>query len=363
MTRLVSAGIARLRPYVAGKPLEELARELGIADAVKLASNENPLGASPKALAAAKAAVEQVHRYPDANAFDLRARLSRQLGVAPGELVFGNGSNELLDLLVRTFVVPGQEIVFADPAFVVYEMASLAADVVYHAVPLSDFRHSLMGLLRAITPATQLVFIANPNNPTGTYVTRAELQSFLREVPKHVIVALDEAYFEYATAPDYPDGLTLRDSHERLVVLRTFSKAYGLAGLRLGYAVTTPELADYLNRVRAPFNADSVAQAAALAALDDPEHLRRVVALNTEQRARVTAGLELLGARVVPSQANFVYAEFDRPGAQIYDRLLRLGVIVRPVPPLPNGLRISIGLPEENTRLLAALGEVLNGAA
>jgi histidinol-phosphate aminotransferase len=358
----VSAGIAQLRPYVAGKPIEELEREYGISNAVKLASNENPLGASPHAARAAATAIQNVHRYPDANAFELRARLSEHLGVAGNELVFGNGSNELLELLVHTFVVPGQEIVFGAPAFVVYEMAALAADVRYHAVPLNNFKHDLPAMLRAVTPQTQLVFIANPNNPTGTYVPRAELEAFLRALPKHIIVALDEAYFEYATAADYPDGLALRGLHERLVVLRTFSKAYGLAGLRLGYAVTTPELADYLNRVRAPFNADSVAQAAGIAALADQEHLRQVVKLNTEQRALVIAGLERLGAHVVPSQANFVYAEFKQAGAELYQQLLQRGVIVRPVPPLPSGLRISIGLPEENARLLAALGESLHVA-
>jgi histidinol-phosphate aminotransferase len=362
MTRLVSPGIERLRPYVAGKPLEELERELGIREAVKLASNENPLGASPKALAAAQAALSNTHRYPDASAFELRRALAQKLGVRAEEIVLGNGSNELLDLLVRTFVTSEQHVVFAAPSFVVYEMAALAANAQYAAVPLVDYRHPLEQMLAAVTDATQLIFIANPNNPTGTYVTRAELEWFLPRVPKHVVVALDEAYFEYADSADYPDGLQLRGLHERLVVLRTFSKAYGLAGMRLGYLVAPEELTGYVNRVRAPFNASSVAQAAALAALADTEHLTAVTTLNQVERARLSEALQPWAQRVVPSQANFIYAEFATPAAELYDRLLRRGVIVRPVPPMPYGLRISVGLPAENDRLVKTVSEVLGAS-
>jgi histidinol-phosphate aminotransferase len=238
-------------------------------------------------------------------------------------------------------------------------MASLAANAQYAAVPLVDYRHPLQQMLAAVTDATQLIFIANPNNPTGSYVTRAELEWFLPRVPSHVVVALDEAYFEYADAADYPDGLQLRGLHERLVVLRTFSKAYGLAGMRLGYLVAPEELTGYVNRVRAPFNASSLAQAAAVAALADVQHLERVTTLNQTERKRLSEALLPLASHVVPSQANFVYAEFDKPAAELYDRLLRRGVIVRPVPPMKYGLRISVGLPAENDRLITTLNEVL----
>jgi histidinol-phosphate aminotransferase len=302
MQRVVSEGIERLKPYVPGKPVEEVARELGIAHAIKLASNENPLGASPKALAAAAQALVETHRYPDAAAFKLRQVLASKLDVRPSELIFGNGSNELLDLVVRTFCQVGDHVVFADPAFVVYEMSALASNLAYTGVPLVDFRHPLEAMAAACRPNTRVVFIANPNNPTGTYVTRTEVEAFLRVVPKEAFVVLDEAYFEFATAGDYPDGLKLRALHERLVVLRTFSKAYGLAGLRAGYGVLPAQYADYVNRVRAPFNLSTVAQVAAIAALGDEAHLRRGVELNSSERERVTQALLRRGLQAVPSQ-------------------------------------------------------------
>lgn len=357
MQRVVSKGIERLKPYVPGKPVDEVARELGIPHAIKLASNENPLGASPKALEAAARALSETHRYPDAAAFELRQVLAKKLDVPPTELIFGNGSNELLDLIVRTFCQPGDHVVFAEPAFVVYEMSALASNLEYTAVPLVDFRHPLEAMAAACRPDTRVVFIANPNNPTGTYVTRAEVEAFLRAVPDEAFVVLDEAYFEYATAADYPDGLELRSLHERLVVLRTFSKAYGLAGLRAGYGVLPAEYADYVNRVRAPFNLSSVAQAAAIAALEDEAHLRRGVELNTQERERVTAALIRRGVRAVPSQANFVYIDAPGRARALGDAILKRGVITRPTS--ADGLRVSIGLPEENDRFLECLEAVL----
>jgi histidinol-phosphate aminotransferase len=357
MQRVVSEGIERLKPYVPGKPVEEVARELGIAHATKLASNENPLGASPSALAAAAAALVEAHRYPDAAAFRLRQALSEQLSIEPGELIFGGGSNELIDLVVRTFCQKGDHIVFADPSFVVYEMSALASDVAYTKVPLVDFRHPLDAMLKACTDQTKVVFIANPNNPTGTYVTRAEVERFLAGVPKTAFVVMDEAYFEYATAPDYPNGLALRTLHERLIVLRTFSKAYGLAGLRVGYGVLRAPYADYMNRVRAPFNVSSVAQAAAIAALQDTAHLARGIELNERERERVAGMLSARGLRVVPSQANFIYLHIPGKAKSWADAILQRGVITRPVS--ADGLRISIGLPEENDSFLESLGAVL----
>lgn len=356
---LVTKSIAQLRPYEAGKPTEELARETGVADAIKLASNENSLGPSPRAVQAAQAALAGLNRYPDAGQYVLRHRLAEHLGVEPEEIALGAGSNELLDLLVRTFCTAQHHVVFAEPAFVVYRMACLAHGVPFSAVPLDDFRHDLPAMATAIEPNTRLVFIANPNNPTGTYVSRQDLSAFLQRVPREVIVAVDEAYIEYATAEDFPDALQLRALHPNLVVLRTFSKIYGLAGLRLGYAVAPRQLVYYLDCVRAPFNVNVMAQGAGVAALDDREHLHKSRELNARERERMTHVLTQLGVRVVPSQANFLLLDLARPAAGIYQALLQRGVIVRPLGVLPNCLRVSLGLPEENDRFASALTQAL----
>lgn len=358
MTLKVIPSIEALTPYEAGKPLEQLARELGVTDAIKLASNENPYGPSPKVVDALRAAAPDVHRYPDSTGYRLRHRLAERLKVSPEEIVLGNGSNELLELLVRTFCTRESHVVFAEPSFVVYRMASMAQGVPFTAVPLRDQTHDLEALARAVTPATRLVFIANPNNPTGTFVTRARLTRFLEEIPADVIVALDEAYSEYADAEDYPDGLTLRDRRRHLVVLRTFSKIHGLAALRVGYAVAPTAVVQYMNRVRAPFNVSSLAQEAAIAALDDPEHEQRCRAANRAERERVTRALSELGVTVVPSQANFLFIDLGRPARPVYEALLRRGVIVRPFTGLENNLRVTLGTPDENERFLKALAEV-----
>jgi histidinol-phosphate aminotransferase len=274
-------------------------------------------------------------------------------------VVLGNGSNELLELLVRTFTTPEHHVVFAEPSFVVYRLASLAHGVPFSAVPLANDVHDLDAMAAAVTPKTRVLFVANPNNPTGTYVPRAALENFLRRVPEEAIVAIDEAYFEYADATDYPDALTLRGLRERLVVLRTFSKIYGLAAFRVGYAVAPPKLVDYMNRVRAPFNVSTLGQVAALAALDDEEHVEKSRSTNRQERRRVVAALESRGLRVAPSQANFVYFDVARPARPIYDGLLRLGVIVRPFGALPTHLRVTIGTPAENDRFLTALAKVV----
>ncbi len=359
MGPIVTPGIESLRPYEAGKPLEELARELGITDAVKLASNENPYGPSPRALEAARAALSEVHRYPDAAAHRLRHRLAEHHGISADEIVHGNGSNELIELLVRTFTTAAHHLVYAAPSFVVYQSAALVHGVSATAVPLRDETHDLDAMLAAIRPETRLVFVANPNNPTGTHVGREALGRFLRAVPESVIVAVDEAYVEFADAPDFSNALELRSLRENLVVLRTFSKAYALAGLRVGYAVAPRRIVDYLGRVRAPFNVSLVAQAAAVAALGDREHLERSVAATCAERARLAERLTALGVAVTPSQANFIYFDVDRDARVVYERLLALGVIVRAFAPLPTKLRLTVGTPRENERALAALAEVL----
>ncbi len=359
MSSLVTPSIELLVPYEGGKPIEELARELGVTGAVKLASNENPLGASPKAIAAAREALGSLNRYPDGAAYALRRGLADHHGVALGEVLQGGGSNELLDLVVRAFCTPAHHVVFAEPAFIVYRLAALAGGVPFTAVPLVNHVHDLPAMAAAVTPATRVVFVANPNNPTGTHVGRAAVETFLREVPPEVIVVMDEAYFEYADASDYPDCLELRGLRERLIVMRTFSKAHGLAALRIGYAIGPARLIDYMNRVRAPFNVTGPGQAAALAALGDREHVEKSARHNTAERARLSAALEGLGVRVAPSQANFVFIELDRPARPVYDALLRRGVIVRPFGNVPHGLRVTVGLAAENDRFLAALAEVL----
>jgi len=359
MSQLVSPSIESLLPYEGGKPVEELAREFGISDAIKLASNENPLGPSPKALAAARAVLNDVHRYPDANAFRLRERIAAEHGVPMADIIQGNGSNELLDLAVRTFCTGEHHIVFAEPAFVVYRIAALSHGVPFTAVPVRDLTHDLEAMLAAITPRTRLVFVGNPNNPTGTYVNLDSLRRFLRAVPPEVIVLIDEAYIEYTTAADFPDCMRLRGERERLIICRTFSKIHGLAGLRVGYGVTTAELVGYMNRVRAPFNVGNLGQAAAIAALDDVDHVRQSQELNQAERERVSERLSAMGLLVTPSQANFYLVDVKQSGRAIYDALLRKGVIVRPFASLPNSIRVTVGKPAENDRFLNALGEVL----
>ena len=359
MAPLVIPSIESLVPYEGGKPIEELARELGVENAVKLASNENAIGPSPLAIEAARAMLGSANRYPDGACYRLRERLAAFHGIGANEVLPGAGSNELLDLVVRTFATPEQHVVFGDPAFIVYRIAALAGGVPFTAVPLRDGVHDLAAMAAAVTAKTRVLFVANPNNPTGTHVGRAAVERLLREVPEEVIIVMDEAYFEYADAPDYPNSLELRGLRERLVVMRTFSKVYGLAALRVGYAVAPPAIIDYMNRVRAPFNVTMPAQAAASAALDDRAHVEKSVALNRRERARVVAGLEKLGLSALPSQTNFVLADVGRPARPVYDALLRRGVIVRPFGNLPTSLRVTFGLPEENDRFLSSLREVL----
>lgn len=361
LTPLVAPHIDTLQPYVPGKPVEELERELGFKNAVKLASNENPLGPSPKVLEAVRAASETVHRYSDDSCYALRGALAERLGVGRDELAFGHGSNELIDLSVRAFATPAEHAVIGAPSFSCYGLSLQAAGVPTTVVPLKDALFwDLPAVFAAIKPTTKLVFLDNPNNPTSTLIGRAALQRFLSSVPPSVVVVIDEAYSDFVDATDYASGLALRDTRERLIVLRTFSKAHALAALRVGYAVGPASIVKYYDRVRVPFNANGLAQAAALAALEDQAHLRRCVELNASERARVSEALRGLGLSVAPSQTNFVCVHVARPGAALFDALLAQGVIVRPFGgALAQYLRISIGLPDENDRLLAVLPSVL----
>jgi histidinol-phosphate aminotransferase len=358
----VPAHIASLTPYVPGKPIEEVEREYGIANAAKLASNENALGPSPRGLAAAREACAKVHLYPDGSAFYLRRALAARLGVALEEVAVGNGSNELLELLVRTFLAEGDEALTSAHTFIVYRLAAQAHGRVCVEAPMRDHRYDLGAIHERLSRRTKLVFLANPDNPNGTYFTERELLPLLEAVPREVLVVLDEAYVEFVAARDFPDGLRLRRRFPNVVTCRTFSKIYGLAGLRLGYLVASPEVVGYLDRVRAPFNTNLVAQAAGVAALADDEHVARSRALVESERPFVERGLRALGATVWPSQTNFVLAEFPgRPGKELFEALLRRGVVVRPMGGygFPHAQRITFGLRSENEKLLAALGEIL----
>lgn len=367
---LAVPGVRGLAAYEPGKPIEALARERGLDPhrIVKLASNENPLGASPAALDAARAAVGQVHRYPDGAATELRAKLSDRHGVTADAITPGNGSNDVLDMIARTFLGPGRNAVFSRHAFAVYPIATRAAGAESRvAAPLppddthNPYGHDLGAMAALVDADTRVVFVANPNNPTGTRVAREPLRRFLEGLPDHVVAVVDEAYSEYVEETDFPDATEWLGDFPNLVVTRTFSKIHGLAGLRCGYAISSPVIADLLNRVRHPFNVNTVSLAAAAAALDDTDFVAESVAMNREGLVRLDAGLRELGLTPIPSVANFVTVDVNRPAGPVYESLLERGVIVRPIAgyELPNHLRITVGTEAENRHLLEALSGVL----
>lgn len=362
-------GVRVLQPYQPGKPESELRREYGLTDIIKLASNENPLGPSPKALAAVAAAQSTLARYPDGNGFELKTALSAKLNVPLETLTLGNGSNDVLELVARAFLTPEHEAVFAQHAFAVYPIVTQAigatarvaqANAPTHPMP---YGHDPAALLAQITERTRVIFIANPNNPTGTWLRTAELEAFLGQVPASIIVVIDEAYGEYVNSEaDCPDALRWLERFPNLVVTRTFSKAYGLAGLRVGYAVSHPQIADLLNRVRQPFNVNSLSLVAAAAALNDTEYLQRSKTLNAAGLQQWRAACHQYGWVALPSAGNFLCLDLGRSGREVFMELLRCGVIVRPVDNygLPNHVRISIGSAAENARCITALHDVLN---
>jgi histidinol-phosphate aminotransferase len=358
---LILPHLAQLRPYQAGKPLEELARELGITDAIKLASNENPLGPSPLALAAITANLADLHRYPDSHAYYLKEDLSRHLGISPGQLLMGNGSDEVLDLLVRALVPPGGEVLSTTHTFLMYGLLTQAVGGVFREAPLKDMRVDLPALARAVGPQTRLILLNNPNNPTGAAFYRQEWEEFLAELPPTVTVVLDEAYIEFADDPQVPSGLDYLRENRALVGLRTFSKAYGLAGLRIGYGYGPSELWEYVNRLRLPFNVNRLAQVAARAALTDVDFLRRTRELVLAGRDFICRELERRGIPFVPTQANFILIHVGCPGREVYQAMLRHGVIIRAMEAygFPDYIRVNVGLPEENRRFLETLEKVL----
>ena len=360
---LVPPYVASLQPYVPGKPIEEVEREYGVKDVAKLASNENALGPSPKALAAAREACARANLYPDGSAFLLKNALAAKHSVTPAEVFVGNGSNELIELLVRTFVLEGEEVLTSAQSFIAYKLATQAQGRRLVEAPMKErFFYDIDALLKLMNRRTKLVFLANPDNPTGTWFSEKDLVRFLDAAPKDTLVVLDEAYVEFVDAPGFQDSLVLRKKYPNLVVLRTFSKIYGLAGLRLGYGLARPDLVEYVERVRAPFNVNLVAQAAGAAALSDDEHVEKSRSLVRTERPWLAAWLAGLGATVAPSQANFVLADLPgRPGKDLFEGLLREGVVVRPLVGygFPTAQRITVGRRPENEKFLAALRKVL----
>lgn len=361
MKKLTREGIEDLVPYPPGKPMEELERELGIKDSIKLASNENPLGPSPLAVRAVIDKVNTLNRYPDGSGYYLKEKLAQKYHVPTDQIILGNGSNELIELLIRTFLSPGEHAVQAFPTFLVYEKIVKGAGGRMSSVPLSDFRIDLKGISQAITPESKIVFINNPNNPTGSAISKAEMLDFLAELPDDIIVALDEAYIEFVSDDRVSSGLELLEGRPLLFVMRTFSKLYGLAGLRIGYGFGSKKIIDYMNRVRQPFNANALAQAAAVAALEDSEFVSRTLRVVSEGLRYLYGSLDKLGIDYVPTQANFFLIKVPMGAKKTYERMLKEGVIVRSMDSfgLPEYIRINIGLPEENERFVRTLKKVL----
>lgn len=348
--------VSRIKPYVPGKPIEELERELGIKDSVKLASNENPIGPSPRALQAISNSLNSLNRYPDGSGYYLKNALSEKLSVKADEIILGNGSNELIDIAVRTFLGPGDEAVMAHPSFVVYSMAVQSADGRAVQVPLKDYKHDLDAMADAVTSKTRILFIANPNNPTGTINTRTEFDRLMERLPDGMLVVVDEAYHEYVTDPEYADSLKHFRAGRDILILRTFSKIYGLAGLRIGYGIARQDIVAEMNKIRAPFNTNSIAQRAATEALRDEEHVNRSREINEEGKKFLYQELDSLGLKYIPTEANFIYMPIEQDSKTIYEVLLKQGVIVRPIG--PKEIRVTIGLPEENKRFIEALKTV-----
>ena len=351
------SGIDTIQPYQGGKPIEEVQRELGITDIIKLASNENPLGPSPLAVQAIAENAAQVHRYPDSNAYYLKTELAEHLGVSPEYLILGNGSNDVLQLIAEAYIAPSDEVIYAEGAFVVYSLVTKLCSATAVVVPMVNDTHDLSAMAAAITDKTKVIFIANPNNPTGTMVTANETAAFMERVPEDVLVVFDEAYYEYVARSDYPQTLPYVLEGRNFIITRTFSKIYGLAGLRIGYGIAPPPLVEMLNRVRQPFNCSLVGQAAARAALKDTAHVKESQENNASGKVFLYKAFDSMGLRYIETEGNFIMLHVAQSGAEITDALLKQGVIVRPMAGYgyPNAVRVTIGTQAENERLITAL--------
>jgi histidinol-phosphate aminotransferase len=358
----VKAYIKALVPYPPGKPIDELTREYGIRQVVKLASNENPLGPSPRAVAAIVADLPNLHRYPDGSGFYLKSALSRRFGTPPEGIFLGNGSNEIIELALKTFIAPGDEVLSPFPSFLMYSKTVQALGGRNKFIPLKRYRIDLDGMLRGLGPRSRILIVNNPNNPTGTIIRRKEWERFLEQVPPRVLILLDEAYIDFVDDPECPLGTDYLGVEQNLLVIRTFSKAYGLAGLRVGYGLSRPELTDLMNRVRQPFNVNSLAQAGALGALQDEAFYNKTKRIIQQGKAFLEQNFRNLGVRYIPSQTNFILVKVPLPAQELYERMLRQGVIIRSMKSfgLDRFIRINIGLPAENRKFLKAFRQELN---
>ncbi len=361
MKRIVKKTILKVKLYVPGKPIEEVKRELGLKDVIKLASNENPYGPSPKVLKAIHHASRELNRYPDGDCFYLRKALAKKCKVSGQQLIFGNGSDELIVLAVRVFVGKGDEVVIAKPSFLIYDIASRIAGANIKAVPLKDFRYDLKAMKKAVTKKTKIVFLGNPDNPSGMYLTKKEVNTFLKGLRRNILVFMDEAYYEYVRARDYVDSIKLLRSYKNLIVTRTFSKMYGLAGLRIGYGIANAELIDLLNRIREPFNVNSLAQVAAIAVLKDRAYYRGLAARNNAQRTFLYKNLRAMNVDFVNSYTNFVLVKIGTKASRVSKKLLKKGIIVRNMGAwgLNEFIRVTIGTAQENKRFIKSLKEIL----
>jgi histidinol-phosphate aminotransferase len=359
---LVRKHLLKIDPYESGKPIEEIKRQLGLKYVIKLASNENPLGASPKALSAIKKNLTSINRYPDSSGFYLKRKLARALNLAEENLVLGNGSDELIDIIIKTFVEEDERIITADFTFLEYKIISSVKARTVITVPLKYFKYDLDAIKKRLDKKTKIVFIANPNNPTGTYVSKLEVEKFIRDIPKDILVVLDEAYDTFIDVNDFPDSLNLVRRKTNVIVLKTFSKAYGLAGLRVGYAVARPEFTSFMEIARQPFNVNSLAQAAAIAALDDKDFLRKTRKTVLEGKKYLYDNIAKLGLAYVPSVANFILIDVGRDGVSVFKEMLKFGVIVRDMKQygLKNYIRVTIGTKKENERFVKVLNKVLS---
>ncbi len=358
---VANANVRKLIPYVAGKPVEEVERELGITNIIKLASNESPLGPSPRALDAARQALENIRMYPEGSCHVLREKLTSHLGISGDHLMFGNGSDDLIHCLGLAFLEEGDEVVTGSPTFVRYEAAATLAGAKFVEIPLQNYTYDLDALAEAFTDRTRLVFVANPNNPTGTSNSAGEVERLIERLPERALLVLDEAYHEYVEREDYPRSIGNVMAGKSVVVLRTFSKIYALAGLRVGYGIASPEIVRYIDQLREPFNVNSVAQYAAAASLDDPEHLQRSQRVNSEGKKRFYKAFDELGLSYARSDANFVYVDLGRDAGEVSKELMQRGVIIRAGRLMgnPNCARVTIGTSEQNERFIQALGEIL----
>ena len=363
VTNLINDTINSIKPYSPGKPISELARELEVDNIIKLASNENPLGPSPKASQAIQSAITEIAKYPVSDGIELRQALSQHLNIDPEQITLSNGSNEIITLIGRTLLNPTVEAMFSQYAFIVYKMVSQITGAKTVEIPAKNWGCDLIAMQKSLTNKTRVIFIANPNSPTGTLLESQQLKRFLENIPENIIVVIDEAYHEYVQHPKYVSAINWISEHPNLIITRSFSKAYGLAGLRIGYSISHPNMAEVLNRIRDPFNVNHLAQIAACVSLQDQEHLEKTVDLNQQGKKQLQKGLEALDIEYIPSAANFITIKVNQPALLIYEKLLQKGIIVRPLTSynMPNYLRVTIGLPKENEAFLCGIKQILLG--